>query len=431
MSIDFSEVYRCNGVTPQYSPSGKYLATAVDFRLVVRDVETLNVVQLFSCLDKIQHVEWSNDSTFILCGMYKRAMVQAWCIEQPDWTCKIDEGPAGIASARWSPEGREILTVADFNIRMTVWSLANKSCTYIKAPKFPNKGCTFSPDGNFMALLERRDCKDFISIFGTQQWSVAAHFAIETSDAADISWSPDGGNICVWDTVLAYKMLVYAPDGRCLTKHEAYENALGIKSLNWCPSGQLLAVGSFDQVVRVFNHLTWKVTVEFSHRSNLKGPDKLVVYREVEEKTEGEGTHARYTVCALPQAVPNQKPPCDKPNPKLGVGFAAWSVDSRYLVTRNDNMPTAVWIWDMDSLELATVLLQQDPVKATVWDPVHLRLAISTGGSRVYVWTPDGASCVHVPLPGFHAHNIAWNPAGTVFVLADKDTFCCSYLGDP
>jgi len=68
--------------------------------------------------------------------------------------------------------------VADFNIRMTVWSLVNKSCTYIKAPKFAAKGVSFSPDGKFMALAERRDCKDYVSVFSTSAWTVAAHFQV-------------------------------------------------------------------------------------------------------------------------------------------------------------------------------------------------------------------------------------------------------------
>lgn len=64
-------------------------------------------------------------------------------------------------------------SVADFNIRLTVWSLVNKSSTYLKAPKFPSKGLTFSPDGGFMALAERRECKDFVSVFSTAAWCAA------------------------------------------------------------------------------------------------------------------------------------------------------------------------------------------------------------------------------------------------------------------
>jgi WD40 repeat protein len=56
----------------------------------------------------------------------------------------------------------------------------------------------------------------------------------------------------------------------------------------------------------------------------------------------------------------------------------AWSGDNKYLVTRNDNQPSAVWIWDMTRLELATVLLQKDPVKSLDWDPVHNRLVSKT-----------------------------------------------------
>ena len=41
---------------------------------------------------------------------------------------------------------------------------------------------------------------------------------------------------------------VYTPEGECLAAFQAYSGALGVKSLAWSPSGQLLAVGSYDQV---------------------------------------------------------------------------------------------------------------------------------------------------------------------------------------
>mmetsp|Transcript_17342 Transcript_17342/g.33382 ORF Transcript_17342/g.33382 Transcript_17342/m.33382 type:complete len:435 (-) Transcript_17342:1765-3069(-) len=432
MSLDFSEVYRCSGPKPVFSPNGRFLASAVEFRLVVRDVDTLHVVHLFACLDTVEDIQWASDSNYVLCGLYKRAMVQAWCMDQPDWTCKIDEGPAGISHARWTPDGRQIITVADFNIRLTVWSLVNKSSTYLKAPKFPSKGLTFSPDGGFMALAERRECKDFVSVFSTAAWKVAAHFPVATEDLADISWSPDGGNLAVWDTILEYRLLIYTPDGRLVMRYQAYENALGLKNLAWSPSGQLLAVGSYDQMARVFNHITWKPFAEFSHPANLSAPKNVVVYMEAIEKKppiSNEPARSRYTVCGLPQTIPNHKPPNDKPNPKLGIGTVAWSGDNRYLVTRNDNMPTTVWIWDMSRLELATVLIQIDPVKSIDWDPVHCRLALCTGGPKIFLWAPEGSSCVHIPLPDFQCCHVKWNPTGTAFVLTDRETYCCAFLG--
>jgi hypothetical protein len=58
------------------------------------------VVQLYSCLDKISYIEWAPDSEYLLCGLFKRAIVQAWSVTQPEWTCKIDEGSIGIVHAR-------------------------------------------------------------------------------------------------------------------------------------------------------------------------------------------------------------------------------------------------------------------------------------------------------------------------------------------
>lgn len=51
-------------------------ASCVQYRVVVRDVRTLQILQLYTCLDQVQHMEWSADSLFILCAMYKRGLVQ-------------------------------------------------------------------------------------------------------------------------------------------------------------------------------------------------------------------------------------------------------------------------------------------------------------------------------------------------------------------
>lgn len=79
---------------------------------------------------------------------------------------------------------------------------------------------------------------------------------------------------------------------------------------------------------------------------------------------------------------------------------------------------------------LQAVLVHLDPVKALAWDPLSTRLGITTGGPRVYLWTLDGASCVHIPLPGFAADTFAWNGDGGGFLLTDgREQFCCAWAG--
>lgn len=44
------------------------------------------------------------------------------------------------------------------------------------------------------------------------------------------------------------------------------------------------------------------------------------------------------------------------------------------------------------------MLEQLSPVRSFQWDPQQPRLAICTGGSKVYLWSPAG--CVSVQVPG-------------------------------
>jgi len=125
------------------------------------------VVQLYACLDRIDHLEWADNSLYVLCGLYARAIVQArklqrwlpegshpiedrcrdftvlhsqiqvWAVDQPDWTCKIDEGPAGLSRTLWAPDGLSLVCVASFQIRHVIakvhcvnacLALASKCC---------------------------------------------------------------------------------------------------------------------------------------------------------------------------------------------------------------------------------------------------------------------------------------------------------------
>lgn len=92
----------------------------------------------------------------MLCALRERGAAQVWDAFDPDYSCRIDEGPAGVASCRWAPGGRTVLVVADFCVRMAAWSLLGRRCEYLPGPKHPNKGLAFSPDGGCMAVLEVR-----------------------------------------------------------------------------------------------------------------------------------------------------------------------------------------------------------------------------------------------------------------------------------
>lgn len=144
---------------------------------------------------------------------------------------------------------------------------------------------------------------------------------------------------------------------------------------------------------------------------------------------------ARYMVCPLPVDVTSVTPPANKPNPKLGISSMAWSPDSMLLATVNENMPHAVWVWDVAEATLAAVLLHLSSVRSMAWSPAVAgagggtqQLAVTTGVGRLYLWTAGGSSIVHIPLGDFNAGSVAWSPDGSSMALMDaRGAFCCAY----
>ncbi|KAF6773666.1 hypothetical protein AHF37_06936 [Paragonimus kellicotti] len=267
--MNFSEPVRAAAGLVSFSPDSLYIASVSQHKISVRLSKTFQVYQLYNCVDVIYSFAWSPDSLFLLCVLKKRGLVQVLSIENPDWVCKVDEGSAGVLSAEWAPDSRHFLTTTEFHLRITVWSLSEVSVSYLKYVKACTNNLAFSPGGRYLALLERRDYRDHLSLFDCQKdWSLMRNTQLYTQDAVGLLWSPDGRYIVVWDECLRYRVTVHGMDGRCLHSYCAYEpgqDLLGVKSVCWSPTGQLLAIGSYDQKCRILNHLNWACLATLTH----------------------------------------------------------------------------------------------------------------------------------------------------------------------
>lgn len=87
--------------------------------------------------------------------------------------------------------------------------------------------------------------------------------AVDTFDAVEIRWAPNDYYIIVCDSSLNYKFCVVCPFNGIVHRYEAYEYGLGIKSIDYSPNSSFLAVGSYDEKVRLFNTLSWKLIIEW------------------------------------------------------------------------------------------------------------------------------------------------------------------------
>ncbi len=256
-------------------------------------------------------------------------------------------------------------------------------------------------------------------------------------------------------TLLAPRQaLIYSPEGKCLHAYRPYEHALGVKTLAWSPGGQFLALGSFDERVRLLNHLTWQRIAEVEHLSDMRPSDYAQAVAYVEPATDGLGLGAAnenddenaragavaaeakrppvgYVATRPPLTVPALKPNFDQVSPKLGVGLLQWSASGRFLMSRNDNMPCAVWVWDAANFALHTVLVQQQPVRAAAWHPRQELLAVCSGSAKLFLWSPQG--CRTAPMPAeanFRVQSVEWSPNGDTMLLLDRERFCMCFMGE-
>lgn len=266
-----------------------------------------------------------------------------------------------------------------------------------------------------------------MSVFSCETWEILHEFEVESRDLAALTWSPDGASLVVRDTCLEYMCLVYSPSGQLQTRYKAYEYALGLKSHAWSPTGQFLALGSFDQCVRLLTNVAWRPLCEHQHASPVEQRG-VVAYREVYAEGDGAEGDTCFRVDSLPATLPSIRPDPNQPNPRMGVGLVAWSPDSRFLATRNDNMPNVAWVWDTARLRLASVVIHKAPVRVLQWHPARATLAISTGSPRIYFWAPTGASWVDVPAERFIVRTIRWSPGGGALLMCSQDRMCCCYV---
>jgi hypothetical protein len=264
---------------------------------------------------------------------------------------------AGMSGAIWAPDSRRILTISSFNVRLTIWSLIDRSNCYIVYPKFADRGITFTSNGAFMALAERKDSKDHLGIYYTADWTLVSHFQLDSYDLQDILWTKDNTALVIIDSILESKFYVYSPTGSLIAMHEPYSLSLGIKAWNFSPNGHYLSIGFYDQALRIYNHITWKLIIDLPHPQSITDLTNVNIFKEEEvggNLNQGGLSGPNLSVSKFSQNIGNNqnkttkfveiknsikfnviKPNMDKPFPSIGVGEISWSHDSNFVASKN------------------------------------------------------------------------------------------------
>jgi WD40 repeat protein len=474
MSCQFSEKLEHTGGNVCFSPSSSLIASASGARLTVRDAQTLEVSNIYPCVDKIDKVEFSPDSEYISAAIYSRNAVQVFSVKDPEWTCRVNEGVAGLVSSRWTPDSRHIVTESDFAIQLTVWSLVDSSSQIIHYPK---QGAgkdimAFSGCGKFMTVGHRIDLQDYIGVYATKPWAELSKFKCAKdsgNDLASLQWTPNSAHIVASDSHLMYKFAVYTPAGEVVAFYEAYQQALGLRQVVFHRGAQgttpicpLVALGSYDGKVRLLSTTHWQTAfiLNLTHPKNMVGGIGNDVITTVEVLSKESENTARsnsetvftskrmtsvqnsekllgdaYIVKPL-KSLPTVKPTIDVSTktvaapPKMGVNYIAFSQDGSLLVAKDESHPRCLWVWSTLDAKLKALLVQLDNVSCCRWRPFHSGdtntkplLAFCCGSPRVYFWSEGGTSWVDLTYP-MNVTALRWNDNGSQLILLARSGFC-------
>lgn len=419
MSLNFSQPIKYSG-DAYYSPNDKYIAISKSLDLIIYDTATLKIIQKFSFSDYVETIKWSNDSTLVLVGLFKRGVVEIKQIQKPTWICRINEGLAGISYAYFAPDSRSVITICNNNLKMSIWSLVNKSISQIQNPKFCKKGVSFTSNGHFMALAIKTTPNDSIGVYFLGNWSELVKFPTKCKDLSDVKWSYDNSTILVSDTPLVCALYIYTPTGELLNEIVPYEYKLGIRQFNISPNGRFISLGCYDQSVKIYYNISYTMITEFFHNDQTNCFDNKKVNYFKEEHVDNYGGNSKYISIEPPVDVVNTPAMYNDIKPKMGVCKMEYSYDSNFLATVNENSPNVIFIWELMGMNLHTVIIQLKNITDFKWCPnVHV-LFILTGTSKLFYFTLDSIFVIELPVH-FSANTIHLNTNGRRFILNDPD----------
>ncbi|KAK5296616.1 hypothetical protein LTR16_000559 [Cryomyces antarcticus] len=346
------------------SPNGVYIASLTASRFLIRKTTTHDILRSWPLPSEHNTrnilLRWSADSTRVVLADSDNTRV--YDLRDTRWLAHINNGSGGmgkIVNAEFGGTRNEVLLFSEFGARVTVWNVDSGRSVEIRDPKFTKQGrgwdyrpvSSCGSSGNSMfALLSRAD-----------------------------------GHV--------YR--TYSGEGV-----EADVQGLGIKSVEWSPRGDFLAVGGCDYRVTLLSTRTFSPAVFLDHTPTIQLPN-TPVYTELVS-----GTSRSYQLAPQPISPPTASIAAPSsvvaPSPSLAVGISlvAFNKSGTLVVTRNDTMPTTVWFWDLSTLSPHSIMIQHSPVKSLLWHPTRVDLLlIQCVGDETILYLYNAASQVEATPP--------------------------------
>lgn len=395
------------------SPSGHLLACLADDRLKIAYVQAPERAVDFKIRlpsKNIASIKWSDNSARLL--VFSGQFIEVIGLEDESHRVRLDNGSGGLGrftSADFVGNDH-LLTIWEFG-RAKVWDLLTGKGVELGDLKTKSDGRNWAvrpsenPSLQALALLSRAHAQDQLTLHFPSNERTLEPALIGTTDARNVSWSPDGRWIAILDTPHAHPSLVIlTSDGQPYRTYTASTQNnddaldLGIKMVAWSADSRLLAIARHDSTITLLNTKTFAPLAVIEHSAtidqrNIEPADHAIIWQE----TVSASSSRSYVLSAQPVSPALSRAKASNEPSEAGVAELRFSADGRYLATRDENMLSTVWIWDTHTLHAHAVLIQHNNVRRMQWHSTKRDLLlIDCGESIAYLFD---ASSDQPPVP--------------------------------
>ncbi|KAI9893305.1 MAG: hypothetical protein M1814_000435 [Vezdaea aestivalis] len=320
--------------------------------------------------------------------------IQVWDVEDVSFSATISKAGDEVKAVNvdFGASSDEIVTWSDCNLRVSIWRLSTGSCVKIRDPKFSNQGYGWRPKSLHFALLARTGAQDLISVHSPVTYALVNTITPVSSDLQGLRWSPDGKWLVSWDSPSrGLNLQIYTADGHLyrniLHSETLGPQGLGIKTADWSVSGDYIVLGQFTNKVSLLSNMTFSERAALEHPTTIEAAH-VHVYQELQDKSRQGPRH--YDLAMQPISPPVLKSTPSEGSVRAGVSLLSFSAAAGGLMaTRADNVPTSLWIWDLEALTLKVVLVHHSPVRVASWHPTIkdlLLIQCTNADGCLYLW---------------------------------------------
>ncbi|CAK9832703.1 hypothetical protein ANTRET_LOCUS9495 [Anthophora retusa] len=188
------------------------------------------------------------------------------------------------------------------------------------------------------------------------------------------------------------------------------------------PSGQLLAVAGFNEMIVLLNHVTWKPFLQLYLEPVIKENYLNKVYEErvIQTKLFSKNTNL-YNKHILEEK--SERPINIRIGRKNDIDrlsivkfdILEFSFCGKYLAIKYQLYPTTLWIWNIVE-DYFDYLLLENPIVAAKWNPTRAHLLIFCESTHMFEWTPHSANCIPTPR-NITVLDARWHPGGNLLLL--------------